>query len=158
WTAGASALYTRELYELGLAHLNDGGLYCQWLPLHQLGVPDLEAIVATFGAVFPHVELWLAHHPSDTPLLALVGARPPRPVDPGRLAALLADPELARLLATTWLDDLHDLAALYVTTRGAPGLAATLDRTLATVPAMTDDRPRLEFSAPSAYFHQQGVA
>src|SRR4029079_10362418 len=32
WAAGAGALYSRDLYALGLAHLAPGGLYCQWLP------------------------------------------------------------------------------------------------------------------------------
>src|SRR5206468_10651979 len=49
-----------------------GGLYCQWLPLHQLAVPDLEAIVASFTAAIPHVQLWVAYHRSATPLAAMV--------------------------------------------------------------------------------------
>src|SRR6185503_8133345 len=158
WTAGTSSLYTREIYQLGLDHLAEGGLYCQWLPLYQLAVPDLEAVVATFGSVFPQVELWLAYHRSETPLLALVGSREPVRADSGRIANLLADPELARLVIWAGLDDMRDLSALYVTRRNALGTTATLDQTLATVPVMTDDRPRLEFSAPAAYFHQEGLA
>ena len=158
WTAGTSALYTRELYELGRDHLADGGLYCQWLPLHQLAVPDLEAVVATFGSVFPRIELWLAYHRSETPLLALIGSRDVPRVDASRIASLLEDPELARLVIWSGLDEIRDLDALYVTRRNAPGSIATLDQTLATVPIMTDDRPRLEFSAPAAFFHQEGLA
>ncbi len=87
-----------------------------------------------------------------------MGSREPVRADPGRIASLLADPELARLVIWAGLDDMRDLSALYVTRRNAPGTTATLDQTLATVPVMTDDRPRLEFSAPAAYFHQEGLA
>jgi len=44
WTAGTAYLYSADFYRVGLAHLRPGGLYCQWLPLHQLAVPDLEAM------------------------------------------------------------------------------------------------------------------
>ena len=72
-TAGTAYLYSADFYRVGLAHLRPGGLYCQWLPLHQLAVPDLEAIVASFTAAFPHVQLWVAYR------------RPsPRPVSPTR--------------------------------------------------------------------------
>src|SRR4030095_4345516 len=51
------------------------------LPPHQPDVADLEAIVATFTAVFPHVQLWVAYHRSLTPLAALVGAAQPLSAD-----------------------------------------------------------------------------
>src|SRR6185295_18226053 len=49
------------------------------------------------------------------------------------------------------LYDATDLAALYVT--DGPRLRAVT----AGVAPITDDRPRLEFSAPTAYFHQEGL-
>jgi spermidine synthase len=151
WTAGTVSLYSREMYQLGLAHLRPGGLYCQWLPLHQLAIGDLEAIVATFTEVFPAVQLWVAYHRAMTPLAALVGSREPLHVDGAALRARLADAPLARALADAGLDEARDVAALYVTD-GAHLRAATA----ATAP-ITDDRPRLEFTAPAAYFHQQGL-
>ena len=81
WTAGTAYLYSADFYRVGRAHLRPGGLYCQWLPLHQLAVPDLEAIVASFTAAFPHVQLWVAYHRSATPLAALVGSAEPLGAD-----------------------------------------------------------------------------
>src|SRR5262249_10496074 len=77
WTAGTASLYALDFYRLGLTHLAPGGLWCQWLPLHQLAVGDLEAIVATFATAFPHVELFVAYHRSATPLAALIGSAAP---------------------------------------------------------------------------------
>jgi spermidine synthase len=151
WTTGTAALYSREMYRLGLAHLRPGGLYCQWLPLHQLGVGDLEAIVATFVGVFPEVQLWVAYHRAATPLAALIGSTQVLHADAAALRARLRDPTLARALADAGLDDPRDLAVLYVTD------GARLRAVTAGVAPITDDRPRLEFSAPAAYFHQQGL-
>jgi spermidine synthase len=151
WTAGTAYLYSRDFYQLGFAHLQPGGMYCQWLPLHQLTVPDLQAIVATFAAVFPHTQLWLAYHRSLTPLAALIGSMSPFTASADTMQQRFTNPRLAAALDAAGLSDAGDLAALYVTD-GARLRAATLD-----VPLITDDRPRLEFSAPAAYFHQQGL-
>ena len=40
WQAGTGALYAREHFEAARAHLAPGGLFCQWLPLYQLGEPS----------------------------------------------------------------------------------------------------------------------
>ncbi len=152
WTAGTASLYSLDFYRLARTHLAPGGIYCQWLPLHQLAVDDLGTIVATFCAAFPHVELWVAYHRTATPLAALLGSDAPIRTDVGAMRARLADPALARSLASVGLDDPGDLAALYVTD-GEHLRAAT-----ASVAPMTDDDPTLEFTAPAAYFHQAGLA
>src|SRR5262249_46095155 len=77
WAAGAGALYSEEFYRLAVAHLAPGGLLCQWLPLHQLAPDDVARIVATFAAVVPNVDLWVAYHRAATPLVALVGSLAP---------------------------------------------------------------------------------
>jgi spermidine synthase len=152
WTAGTAALYALEFYELGRDHLNPGGLYCQWLPLHQLAVSDLEMIVATFTRAFPEVQLWVAYHRARTPLAALIGSATPIRTDAAALRARLADGRLARATARVGLDDAGNLAVLYVA--GGQNLRAA---TAASLP-ITDDRPRLEFSAPAAYFRQQDLS
>ena len=152
WTAGTTALYALEFYKLGLDHLNPGGLYCQWLPLHQLAVSDLEMIVATFTRAFPNVQLWVAYHRARTPLAALIGSATPIQADATALRARLADGGLARATARVGLDDPRDLAVLYVAD-GQDLRAAT-----AASQPITDDRPRLEFSAPAAYFRQQDLS
>jgi spermidine synthase len=151
WTAGTTSLYALEFYQLGLAHLRPGGLYCQWLPLHQLAVSDLELIVATFTRAFPNVQLWVAYHRATTPLAALVGSAAAVHTDDATLRARLADGGLAAATARVGLDAPADLAVLYV----ADG--AVLRAVTAGVPPITDDRPRLEFSAPAAYFRQQDL-
>src|SRR6185369_9466252 len=122
--------------------------YCQWLPLHQLAVSDLTTIAATFIAAFPHVQLWVAYHRAATPIAALIGSESLLRLDREALRVRLGDPTLAGALAAAGLDDLDDIAALYVSDERhlAPALSG--------IAPMTDDRPRLEFTAPAAYFHQ----
>ena len=151
WAAGTASLYAREFYALGLAHLRPGGLYCQWLPLHQLDVADLEAIVATFVDVFPHATLWVAYHRATTPLAALIGSAAPLDVTAVAIRARLADPPLGDALADDGIEDPLDVATLY-----AAGTAQLRAATAAVAP-ITDDRPRIEFTAPAAYFHQEGL-
>jgi spermidine synthase len=150
WTAGSAALYSVELFELGRARLAPGGLFCQWLPLYQLAPDDLETIVASFAAVFEHVQLWIAYHRTRQPIAALMGTDVPLVADAGALRARAAAAEGGRGLAG--LDDPADVAVLYVA--GDASLRAAVGG----VAPLTDDRPRLEFTAPAAYFHQQELA
>ena len=151
WTQGAGALFSREFYQLGLEHLAPGGILCQWLPLHQLEVGDLEAIVSTFTAVFPHVQLWVAYHRSRTPLAALIGSATPIAADADAMRARLRDPAFRAMARDVGLDDPDDLGVLYVTD------GDHLRTVVRDVPWITDDRPGIEFSAPRGYFHQEAL-
>ncbi len=149
WTTGTAYLYAREFLRRGRERLAGGGLYCQWLPLHQLAADDLASIVATFASVFPSLQVWLAYHRTTTPLALLVGSEQPVTLSAAQWQARLALPELRHALVSTGLDDPSDLAVLYVGSQ-AELLAATR-----AAPLISDDRPRLEFTAPLAYFRQQ---
>jgi spermidine synthase len=152
WTAGTAHLYARELYAAGRAHLKAGGLFAQWLPLHQLAVEDLESIVATFLDVFPRVQLWVAYHRSDTPLAVLIGSETEVKVDAAARRARFAAADFASSLRSAGFVEPGDLAALYV------GDERQLAAAVEGAPIITDDRPALEFSAPAAYFRQPALA
>ena len=70
---GSGSLYTREQFQLVRNRLRSGGLFCQWLPLHQLDEVSLRTIVATFQEVFSNSELWMLHFNVDIPVMALIG-------------------------------------------------------------------------------------
>lgn len=152
WTAGTASLYARELYATGRARLAPGGLYAQWLPLHQLATDDLKSIIATFLDVFPHVQLWVAYHRSDTPLALLVGSDTPVRLDAATRRARLGNADLAAVLRSAGFLDPADVAPLYVASE------RQLRPAVAVAPIITDDRPGLEFSAPAAYFRQPSLA
>ncbi len=53
--SGSGSLYTVEHFEAIRTRLADGGLFCQWLPLHQLDLDTLRSIVRSFIAAYPRV-------------------------------------------------------------------------------------------------------
>ncbi|HWU55314.1 MAG TPA: hypothetical protein VN175_07420, partial [Rhizomicrobium sp.] len=83
WVDGTAALYTREHFAAIRGILSEDGIFCQWLPLHQLDLPTLRVIVRTFLSEFPHGQAYLAQFSVRTPLIALVGMRSDRKY-PGR--------------------------------------------------------------------------
>lgn len=57
---GGSTLYTEEFYRRARRALREGGVVAQWLPLHDMGAWEANAIAATFAKVFPNASLHLA--------------------------------------------------------------------------------------------------
>lgn len=72
---GTGALYSVEQFQAVKARLAEGGLFCQWLPLHQLDLDTLRSIVASFLEVYPQGSAWLATHSLDTPVIGLIAWR-----------------------------------------------------------------------------------
>lgn len=59
WFAGATNVYSHEFYELVRDRLKAGGRFQQWIQLHHISPREVESILGTVQAVFPHVSLWL---------------------------------------------------------------------------------------------------
>jgi spermidine synthase len=75
WAAGASRLYSVEHFAACRRALRSGGLFCQWLPMHQLTEPQLRRIVASYRVAFPDVHLIVNSFSARAPALGLVGWR-----------------------------------------------------------------------------------
>jgi spermidine synthase len=71
---GAGTLYTREHFTAIRARLTRNGLFCQWLPLHQMDEGMLRVVTRTFLEVFPNTRAYLLHWSVDVPVLALINA------------------------------------------------------------------------------------
>lgn len=139
WTRGSSDLYALEHFERMAAHLSQGGIASQWLPLYQLSGDDLRTVVATWCAAFPHTAAWLTAYD-----LALIGAHRPLP-GPGALAERPWPPLVRRLLSEAGVHSGIEAAALQVAgDRELRELAAG-------VRPMGEMRPVLEFRAPLSY-------
>lgn len=67
-------LFTKEFYELAATRLNEGGVFCQWLPYYALSNQDATMMLKTFGSVFSHVYLWKAPRGLD---LIMLGSQKP---------------------------------------------------------------------------------
>jgi len=58
WTAGASHLFTREFVADVRGHLNEGGVFVQWMNSEFVEEPLLRTLAATLLAEFPNVRLY----------------------------------------------------------------------------------------------------
>ncbi|MCB9829600.1 MAG: hypothetical protein H6806_07560 [Planctomycetes bacterium] len=82
-------LYTQEVYELARDRLRDGGVLCQWVPVHAMPAPLYVAFVRTFFEVFPEGELWFFEQ--STALVARKGDGPTPEVREQRRRQALPD-------------------------------------------------------------------
>ena len=131
--SGSAALYTVEHFRAVRERLAPGGLFCQWLPLHQLDLDTLRSITASFLAAHPDGAAVLASNSLDTPTLGLVARQ-----GGTRFQATGAPPWATRF-------DLGDpLAVLGSLVADNAGLR----RFAAGAPLNTDDRPWVAYRAP----------
>ena len=140
---GAGSLYAEEHFTAVREHLRPGALFCQWLPLYQLGPAELRTVVRTYLAVFPEAHAFLGLYNTQTPALALVGRVPTRDAPALRLNSDTLDALAQRPGATL---DLRDLLASYL----ADGTA--LQGWAGDGPHNTDLRPRVLFDAPATAY------
>lgn len=56
--AGTVNLYTQEFFSLMRDRLKDGGIVTFWLPIYQLRVDEVKAILRAFQNVFPNASVW----------------------------------------------------------------------------------------------------
>ncbi|MDF2998473.1 MAG: Spermine synthase [Xanthobacteraceae bacterium] len=145
---GSGALYAREHFAAIRNRLADGGIFCQWLPLHQLDIDTLRIIVRTFLDVFPDSSAYLAQFSVETPLIALIGSEAPRTYPANWFETRIADPVLGKRLGALDLKDGMSLFGLYLAgtdelrSFAGPGRLNTDDQ-----PFVAAQAPRIAYAA-----------
>lgn len=149
---GAGFLYTRDHFSAVRDRLAEpGGLYCQWLPLHQLDLATFRDVATTFLEVFPTASLWLLRFNVDVPAVALIGGIEPLRIDAERLDARCRREPLAPLAAAAGVGDaLRLLGCRLADTTSLRGLARGGD-------VATDDWPVVLFRAASSVYREPRV-
>jgi spermidine synthase len=117
WTAGSAHLYTREFFALVRDHLDEDGVFVQWIGLSFVDETLLRSLLATLLDVFPHVRLY---RPVPTGLLFLASAAP-LDVEASVSRALAAAPD--DLAAAGVFDPEDAAAALALDEEGTRDLA-----------------------------------
>lgn len=73
WRPGESRLCTLEQFQAARRALRPRGLFCQWLPMHQLTREQFDIIAATFRQAFPRTYVFRNHFKTYSVPLALIG-------------------------------------------------------------------------------------
>jgi spermidine synthase len=139
---GAGMLYTIEHFRAIRGRLAPDGLFCQWLPLHQLDDSLVRSIGRTFVEVFPNAQAWLLRFNVDVPALGLIGWVTPTRYEDGWIEARLSESSLkSHIRQLTLSESVRFFSHALVDT---PTLQAFCDG----APLNTDDRPGVIFAAP----------
>ena len=141
-------MYTLEHFEAVKNRLAAGGLFCQWLPLHQLDEATLRVIVRTFLEVFPNCRAYLLHFNVDTPVLGVVGRLEPAFFSAEWFDARLSDARLEDRLKPLGLQSASRILGCLVATQSALesfATGASLNR---------DHHPVVMFNAPAFAYRQ----
>ncbi|MFO0557201.1 MAG: fused MFS/spermidine synthase [Polyangiales bacterium] len=119
WVTGATALFSREFFQLVRSRLRDDGSVLAWVQLYEIDLDGVRSLVHTFVETFPNaIALRTDARSRD---LFLIATRASAPLDRTRIQAALS-------------------------TRAAiVGDGAALERWSRTAPVVTDDNALLEF-------------
>jgi len=146
---GAGSLYTVEHFRAVRERLSPGGLFCQWLPLHQLDEQMLRIIVHSFLEVFPTAQAYLLRLNVDAPVVGLMGSSAWPHYSGEWVEKRLVDPAMEKQLKQLALADSLRLFG---------GLVAgpqELRQFAGNAPLNKDDRPRVTFQAPQFTYQKQ---
>ncbi|WP_417661314.1 fused MFS/spermidine synthase [Pseudomonas sp.] len=134
--AGVVNLYSRDFYALAASRLQPGGLVAQWLPLPTQNIEDSRSLVRSFIDVFPHATLWT----TELHEMLLIGSLEPMPLSVPDIQQRFAHPQVAESLREVGIDSPAALLATWITDRQG------LEHFVGDAPAVTDDRPRIEYA------------
>ena len=140
--SGSGSLYTVEHFQAVRERLAPGGVFCQWLPLHQLDLMTLRSIVKSFVTAYPDASALLASNSLETPVLGLVGHAGAGRLDLAGVQRRLAMAAGPNLPAEFGIVDEFALLGSFVA--GPKALA----RFAGSAVANTDDHPVVAYQAP----------
>lgn len=140
--SGSGALYTVEHFAAVRERLTPGGLFCQWLPLHQMDLPTLRSVVRSFTSVYPRAWATLATNSLDTPVLGLVARRDGERIELQQVRERLHALHMPRSAADFGIVD--ELALLGGFIAGPTSLA----KLAGDAPLNTDDHAVVSYLAP----------
>lgn len=90
YKAGVGSLYTTDHFKSVKSRLNPGGIFVQWLSIHQFSQEELEILARTFLNVFDQVTIWRADFSPYLPFIAVVCHKDPQILDAEALTAKAA--------------------------------------------------------------------
>jgi hypothetical protein len=113
WVSGVASLFTEEFYRHAKRHLNEGGLFVQWMQLYEINPALVASVFKALARHFPDYAVYSGFE-GDVIVIARNGGALPAPS-----GAMFAQPRLARELARVEVRGLGDLGLHHVGNRKA---------------------------------------
>lgn len=148
WQSISTNLYSKEFYEIVENHLEEDGVFAQWVPIYELSPDDFRMFYNTFHSVFPHVIAFgnirdevVGEYFITTSEIILIGSKSKVRPDWDLIGARINQPEITEDLTSILINDLDSVKNLfYFTEEDMEGYGSEF-------PLITDDRPLLEFTS-----------
>jgi spermidine synthase len=121
WAKGTAALYTREFFDIVHQHLNDGGIFAQFVQLYESNEDAVKSQLATFADVFPDVTLWSNNMNGSGYDLVLLGRVNSVPIDVDEIQQKLDRQDHLRVVQSIGEIGFHSAVELLSTYVGRPG-------------------------------------
>jgi spermidine synthase len=147
WMPGAANLYTREFYEIAKRGLKPGGIICQWIQSYRMDLEDVKTLIRTFQEVFPNTTLWTYELGS----ILLIGSMEPLVMPYDRIFETYNNPSIREMMEKIGVGTVEKFIGGF--TMGED----MLKKFVAGAPLNTDNRPRIEFSAPRSIYKRTAV-
>lgn len=139
WVSGVSQLFTEEFYGIVADHLEEGGIFVQWLPFYEMGKEEQQLIMNTLHSKFRWIHLW-----SNNNDRVVIATNKTIRIDPAYMRELLNVKGIARdfkkIMPEASIDKIIDFLS-------TPqwGLSPLGDQEKSALLTNTDDLPLLEF-------------
>jgi len=117
---GSAALYSKEYFEMVKAHLNDGGIVTQWVPLYESDEASVKSEIATFFEVFPGAMVFANTSNGQGYDVVLVGQKnPAQKIDMDAINKKLTSLAYAPVLQSLQQATIPSAASLFATYAGS---------------------------------------
>jgi spermidine synthase len=133
-------LYTEEFYRLCRSKLTDGGIMCQWIPLHGILERDYKILLSTFRAVFPYAVVYYCGGYKNTGHTVLLGSPSPLTIDLAKAQSLLLDTVVRQDCARVNVYTMFDFMNCFIMDQEG------IHEFAGNAPVNTDDKPAIMFS------------
>jgi spermidine synthase len=131
--AGSVNLYTEEFFSLMNRRLKDGGIATFWLPINQLKVDEVKAILRAFHNAFHNSSVWAS---ADEQWIMMGIKDQGRPNKEEEIVRLWSDSVTSADLSLIGLEVPQQLGALFLMDRGE------IDRVTHDIAPLTDNYPK----------------
>ena len=147
WIAGVGNLFTTEFFEACKRRMNPGGLMLQWFHLYEMNDNLFKMVVRTFQSSFTYVSMW---QPLDMDMI-MIGSDQPISIDYDKIQTAMTVKKINEDMQRIHIPDATTLLSLEMLS------PESVFRYIGVGDLNTEDHPRLEYGAPSAFFVNTGV-